>query len=194
MFLGGRIAGRADDTASFDSVSPWRAPPHQSCSPRGWYSLAPWLGLRRAPVSRNCHAHTNARSRASYCCCYGVAVLRLVVMLLLLLPSLASPLSFLVAKKRKSERKQYDLKRKDEKELLWIQKWKRTAVLVAGKTKQRQNEKTRKNKKRTSYPTTKQRTSGGFPNKYFPRRQLRAEKGWDGRICRSCPPKSAISA
>ena len=38
VFLG---ASRADDTSSFDSVSPRRAPPQKSCSPRGWYSPVP---------------------------------------------------------------------------------------------------------------------------------------------------------
>ena len=69
---------RADDTASFDSVSPRRAVVFTSMS---------WLRLRRAPVSRTCQAHTNTHARASYCCWLGV-VLRLVVVLLLLLSSL----------------------------------------------------------------------------------------------------------
>ena len=70
------------------TVSPIRAPSQQSCSPRRWYSPVPWLGLRRAPVSRTCYAHTNTHTRASCCCCccccccYGVAVLRLVVVVL----------------------------------------------------------------------------------------------------------------
>ena len=41
VFLGSRMASKADDTASFDSVSPRRAPPQHSCSPLGWYSPVP---------------------------------------------------------------------------------------------------------------------------------------------------------
>ena len=48
---------------SYGKLSPRRPPPLQSCSPRGWYSPVPRLGLRRAPVSRTCHAHTNTRAR-----------------------------------------------------------------------------------------------------------------------------------
>ena len=47
----------------YSKLSPRRAPPLLSCSPRGWYSPVPWLGLRRAPVPRSCHANTNTRAR-----------------------------------------------------------------------------------------------------------------------------------
>ena len=40
VFLGGHIASRADDTANI-ALSPRRAPPQQSSSPRGWYSPVP---------------------------------------------------------------------------------------------------------------------------------------------------------
>ena len=77
VFLGGHIAIRADDTT--EALSPRRAPPKQSCSPRGWYCPVPWLGLRRAPVSRTCHTYTNTHVRASCCllllwCCCCIAV------------------------------------------------------------------------------------------------------------------------
>ena len=98
VFLGGHMASGVDDTASFNSASLRRAPLQQSCSPRGWYSPVPWRGLRRAPVSRTSHAHTNTHAHASCCCCYSVSVLRLVVALLLLMPSLV--LSALVPKIR----------------------------------------------------------------------------------------------
>ena len=79
VFLGGHNMGsRADDTASFDSVSRKRAPPQQSCLPRVWYVPVPSLGLRRAPVSRTCHVHTNTRARflllLLWCCCIVIAV------------------------------------------------------------------------------------------------------------------------
>ena len=54
----------------YSKLSPRRPPPLQSCSPSGWCSPVPWLALRRAPVSRTCHAHTNTHERASGCCCY----------------------------------------------------------------------------------------------------------------------------
>ena len=60
----------------YSKLSPRRALPLQSCSPRGWYSPVPWLGLKRAPVSPTWHAHTNTHPRAS-CCCYDV--LRIII-------------------------------------------------------------------------------------------------------------------
>ena len=65
-----------------NSFAPRRAPRLQSCSPRGWSSPVPWLGLRRAPVSRTCYTYTNTRARflllavmvlmycGWFCCCY----------------------------------------------------------------------------------------------------------------------------
>ena len=85
VFLGGHMASRADDAASFDSVSHRRTPPQQSCLLHGWYSRVPCLGLRRVPALRTCHAHIDTRARASCCCCYGFAVLRLPAVLPLLL-------------------------------------------------------------------------------------------------------------
>ena len=59
VFLGGHFASRADDTVA---LSPIRALPQESCSPRSWCSpVPPWLGQRRAPVSRTCHTSTHAR-------------------------------------------------------------------------------------------------------------------------------------
>ena len=81
-------------------------------------------------------------------------------------------------------------------EFLWIKKRKRTAVLVAGKTKQRKNEKKTGEKKKKKNVTKKQRTqrtSGGFPNKQFLCRQLRNYGLRGGRIRRAYPPKWARS-
>ena len=59
------------------ALSPRRAPPQQSCSPRGWYSPVPWLGLKRAPVLRTCHTYTKTRARFLLLdvlwCCYCIA-------------------------------------------------------------------------------------------------------------------------
>ena len=105
---------RADDTAS-SLQEPRRARHLQSCSPRGWYSPVPWLGLRRAPVTRTCHAHTNTHARASSCCFHDVAVLllRLVVEKQLLILLLPTALSSLVARNEKQKkRKKKTTKRK----------------------------------------------------------------------------------
>ena len=70
-------------THSFEGISPRRVPPQQSRSPRGWHSPLPLFGLRRAPVSRTCHAHTSTRVLPAavivllYCgwlCCYSFTV------------------------------------------------------------------------------------------------------------------------
>ena len=58
------------------ALSPRRAPHQQSRSPRGRYSVVPWLGLRRAPVSRTCHTYTNTHARASCWLCHGVVTVR----------------------------------------------------------------------------------------------------------------------
>ena len=47
---------------------------------------------------------------------------------------------------------------------------------MAGKMKQRKNEHGEKKRERHK-KKSKQLTTGGFPNNYFSRRQLRAEKG-----------------
>ena len=97
-------------------LSPRRAPPQQSWSPRGWYSPVPWRGLRRAPVSRTCHTYTNRRALPAGCCCYGVvAVLRLVLVLLLLhLPIALS--SLLITCNEKMKEKTNVTKSKESKE------------------------------------------------------------------------------
>ena len=69
------FASRADDIQL--ALWPRRAPPQQSCSPRGWYSPVPWLGLKRAPVLRTCHTYTKTRARFLLLdvlwCCYCIA-------------------------------------------------------------------------------------------------------------------------
>ena len=133
------------DTAS----SPRRAPPQQSCSPHGWHSPVPWLGLRRATsVSRTCHAHKNTHTRASCCCCCDAVSLRLVVVLLrLILRSTTTAayvaLSSLVTCNEKPKEKNNANKGKDETRVFVgtnrKESQKRTPVilvlvLVAGKT------------------------------------------------------------
>ena len=95
----------------------------------------PWLGLRRAPVSRTCHTH----ARTSWCCCYGVAVLR-VVLLLRLLPAVA--LSSLVTCNEKTKRKRKKANIKTD--LLWIQKKKTYSSTRSWKNKKTINETTKK--------------------------------------------------
>ena len=67
-------------------------------------------------------------------------------------------------------------------EFLWIQKRIRTAVrIVLVWLEKWNNEKTNTGKKKRERhkKKSKQLTTGGFPNNYFSRRQLRAEKGWE---------------
>ena len=128
------------------------------------------------------HKHTRARFvLLLWCCCI------VVVVLLLLLPSLAlvtchpRALSSLVTcserTKKRGEGEEKTKKTKNENDFCEYKKAKRT-VLVAGRTKQRKNEKkTWGKKKERSKKQRKQKNSEGFPNKYFHRRQLRAKKG-----------------
>ena len=88
----------------------------------------------------------------------------------------------IVTKKRKNGGKKR--KEQDGKRVLWMQKRKKTYSTYSYFSSSWKNEatKTRKNgkkkqQKRSKKKQRKQRTSGGFPNKYFPRRQLRTEKG-----------------
>ena len=111
VFLGGCIASRAD-TASI--VSKKSTSPAVMC---GRYSPAPWLGLRRAPVSRTCHTYTNTRTRL---------LLLAVVMVLLLYcavgpgatttAAIALP-SLLITCNEKTKEKKNVTKNKESKEL-----------------------------------------------------------------------------
>ena len=162
-------------------MSSRRAPLQQSCSPRGWCSPMPCLGLKRAPVSRTCHAHTNTDARASSCCCSCYGVVAVYCGWLWCCYYICLALSSLVTcdEQIKNERTTNDKKERDE--FLWVKKGGNVhlLVLVAGKkTKQRKNEKKNRGGGRTSRNAKKAKNFGKIPqHKRNPRPQLQAENG-----------------
>ena len=186
------------------ALSPSKTPPQQWCSPRGWYSPVPWLGRRRAPVSRTCHARTNTHTRASCCCCcccYGVVavLLRSVLVLLLLLLPVNSRVLSPHHSQRNNERKKYDKKEKDGTLVFMDTKKESSARIMAGKTKQRKKEEKKKRGKNLPKKGTSQEAKRAKNFRRVPQQRIfsSAITVWEGlkcgRLCRACPPKWARS-
>ena len=118
-----------------------------------------------------------------WCCCIAVGcgaaatALRSLALVTCHPRALSSLVTCSERTKKRGEGEEKTKKTKNENDFCEYKKAKRT-VLVAGRTKQRKNEKkTWGKKKERSKKQRKQKNSEGFPNKYFHRRQLRAKKG-----------------
>ena len=100
------------------ALSPRRAPPQELFSPRSWYSPVPWLGLKRAPVSRTCHTYTSTHARFLLLAVVMVLLLYcgwlVLVMLVLQLPIALSSLLITCNEKTKEEKKNVTKKQRKQ--------------------------------------------------------------------------------